>query len=269
MRRGKWTATACMANSSAILSEISLLLGYEKEADYYKELSRQTAQAYRELLMDSDCRVKKEFQTAYVLPLYYQMLSEEDKKTTAKHLVRMIRQNEYHIATGFPGTPYVLFALADNGYEEDAYKMLLTDTCPSWLYEVKVGGTTIWERWDALREDGTCNTGEDDGTGGMVSFNHYASGAVGDFLYRRIVGIEALEGGYKSFQIAPLMGGDLSFARGSVMTAYGRISSGWKYQNGKFTIDVDVPVGTTCHLVMPGGKREILGSGKYSFGQLM
>ena len=91
-----------------------------------------------------------------MLPLYYGMLSKEDKKKTAAHLARIVRENDYHIATGFPGTPYILFALADNGYEEDAFKMLMTDTCPSWLYEMKVGGTTIWERWDALREDGTC-----------------------------------------------------------------------------------------------------------------
>lgn len=102
------------------------------------------------------------------------MLSGNDKKTTAANLVNLIRDNNYNIKTGFPGTPYVLFALADNGYLEDAYKMLLTDTCPSWLYEVKAGATTMWERWDALREDGSCNLGEDNGSGGMVSFNHYA-----------------------------------------------------------------------------------------------
>jgi alpha-L-rhamnosidase len=254
-----------MANSSAILSKIAHLLGKEEDAAYYQELNRQTSEAYRELLMDKDCRVKKEFQTAYVLPLYYRMLSDEDKKKTAEHLVRMIRQNDYHIATGFPGTPYVLFALADNGYEEDAYKMLMTGTCPSWLYEVIVGGTTTWERWDALREDGTCNTGEHDGTGGMVSFNHYASGAVGDFMYRRIAGIEALEGGYKAFQVAPLIGGGLTQAQGSIMTAYGRISSQWKYFEGRVSIEVEVPVGTTCHLTIPGGENKILGSGKYSF----
>jgi len=265
MGRGKWTATACMANSSRILSEIAKLLGKSQDASYYETLSTETAIAYRELLMGKDCKVKKEFQTAYVLPLYYQMLSEEDKKNTAKHLVRMIRENDYHIGTGFPGTPYVLFALADNGYEEDAYKMLLTDTCPSWLYEVKVGGTTIWERWDALREDGTCNTGEDDGTGGMVSFNHYASGAVGDFMYRKIAGIEAIEGGYKTFKIAPVMGGELTYAKGSVMTAYGRITSEWKYQNNKFSIEVEVPVGTACYLTIPGEECKVLGSGKYSF----
>lgn len=104
--------------------------------------------------MEEDCSVKNEFQTAYVLPLYYQMLYADDRKKTAEHLVRMIRENGYHIGTGFPGTPYILFALADNGYEEDAFKMLMADTCPSWLYEMKAGGTTIWERWDALKEDG-------------------------------------------------------------------------------------------------------------------
>ncbi|MDF2511386.1 MAG: alpha-L-rhamnosidase, partial [Herbinix sp.] len=267
MGRGKWTATACMAYSSSIVANIARLLGKEEDAAYYEELSRETAEAYRDILMDKDCRVKKEFQTAYVLPLYYNLLSKEDKKKAAANLVRLIRENDYHIATGFPGTPYVLFALADNGYEEDAYKMLLTDTCPSWLYEVKVGGTTIWERWDALREDGTCNTGEDDGTGGMVSFNHYASGAVGDFLYRRVAGIEALEGGYKSFKIAPMLGGGLTWAKGNVKTAYGKISSEWKCQAGKFVIDLEVPVGTTCQLTMPSGEAKVLGSGMYSFTQ--
>lgn len=269
MARGKWTATACMAHSGAILAEISRLLGKPEEAQHYKSLSIETAAAYRKLLMDKDCRIKKEFQTAYVLPLYYEMLSGEDRKTTAGHLARMIRENDYHIGTGFPGTPYVLFALADNGYQEEAFQMLMTDTCPSWLYEVKVGGTTVWERWDALREDGSCNTGEDDGTGGMVSFNHYASGAVGDFLYRRVAGIEAIEGGYKTFRIAPLLGGELTWAKGSVMTAYGRIVSHWGLDNGKFMIEIEVPVGTTCHLTTPDGENKVLGSGKYTFEKLL
>ena len=264
MGRGKWTATACMANSSRILAKIADILGKEEDAQYYRKLSQETGEAYREILMKADCTVKKEFQTAYVLPLYYQMLSGEDKKKTAANLARLVKKDGYHITTGFPGTPYVLFALADNGYEEEAFKMLLTDTCPSWLYEMKVGGTTIWERWDALREDGTCNTGKDDGTGGMVSFNHYASGAVGDFLYRRIAGIEATEGGYRSFRIQPLTGGNLKWAKGSVNTAYGTVSSEWKIEDGMFTIQVQVPVGTTCTLVMPGNTQKVLGSGTYT-----
>ncbi|WP_099467649.1 family 78 glycoside hydrolase catalytic domain [Konateibacter massiliensis] len=267
MGRGKWTATACMANSSAILAEIANLLGKKADEAYYRELSRQTAEAYRTLLMKEDCTVKNEFQTAYVLPLYYKMLSSEDRKKTADNLVRLIKEKNYHIATGFPGTPYVLFALADNGYADDAYKMLLTDTCPSWLFEVKAGATTIWERWDALREDGTSNTGAEDGTGGMVSFNHYASGAVGDFLYRRIAGIEATDGGYRTFRIAPLIGGDLTWAKGRVMTPYGKITSEWKRENDKFFIQVEVPMGTTCELTLPKSEIITLGSGSYSFEQ--
>ena len=264
MGRGKWTATACMSHSSKILSQIAELLGEKEDAVYYRNLSEKTAEAYRDLLMEKDCTVKKEFQTAYVLPLYYGMLSEEDKKKTAAHLARIVRENDYHIATGFPGTPYILFALADNGYEEDAFKMLMTDTCPSWLYEMKVGGTTIWERWDALREDGTCNTGDDDGTGGMVSFNHFSYGAVGDFLYRRIAGIETLSGGGKEVRIAPMVGGGLTQARGVVNTAYGKVTSEWWINDGKFTLHVDIPCSTTAIVKLPGGEEKKLGRGSYT-----
>lgn len=264
MGRGKWTATACMSHSSKILSQIAELLGEKEDVVYYRNLSEKTAEAYRDLLMEKDCTVKKEFQTAYVLPLYYGMLSDEDKKKTAAHLARIVRENDYHIATGFPGTPYILFALADNGYEEDAFKMLMTDTCPSWLYEMKVGGTTIWERWDALREDGTSNTGEDDGTGGMVSFNHFSYGAVGDFLYRRIAGIETLSGGGKEVRIAPMVGGGLTQARGVVNTAYGKVTSEWWINDGKFTLHVDIPCSTTAIVKLPGGEEKKLGSGSYT-----
>lgn len=264
MGRGKWTATACMSHSSKILSQIADMLGEKEDAAYYKELSEKTAEAYRDLLMEKDCTVKKEFQTGYVLPLYYGMLSEEDRKKTAAHLARIVRENDYHIATGFPGTPYILFALADNGYEEDAFKMLMTDTCPSWLYEMKVGGTTIWERWDALREDGTCNTGDDDGTGGMVSFNHFSYGAVGDFLYRRIAGIEMLSGGGKKVRIAPMVGGGLTQARGVVNTAYGKVTSEWWISDGKFTLHVDIPCSTTAIVKLPGGEEKKFGSGSYT-----
>ncbi len=267
MRRGKFTATASLSNTSQIMARIAGILGKADDVKKYTELHEKTADAYRSVLMDENCKVKSKenFQTGYVLPLHYNMVSGADREKTAKNLVELVRKEDYHIGTGFPGTPYVLFALADNGYVEDAFKMLLTDTCPSWLYEVKTGGTTIWERWDALREDGTCNTGGDDGTGGMVSFNHYASGAVGDFLYKRVAGIEALEGGYKTFKIAPLMGGGLTEAEGYVACAYGEIRSSWKLEDGKFSIDVKVPVGTTCELTLPSGKTQTLASGAYHF----
>ena len=266
MKRGKWTGTACLAHSSAILSEIAGILGEKEDEEAYRKLSLETAQAYRNILMNENCHIKGgDFQTGFVLPLQYNMLFEKDKKRAAANLVKLIRDNNYNIKTGFPGTPYVLFALADNGYLEDAYKMLLTDTCPSWLYEVKAGATTMWERWDALREDGSCNLGEDNGSGGMVSFNHYANGAVGDFFYRRILGIEAVEGGYRRFRIAPLPGGGLDFAKGDVNTPYGYIRCSWIIEDGGFKLTAEIPAGTQCEIVLPSGRSFTEGSGSYCY----
>ena len=140
--------------------------------------------------------------------------------------------------------------------------MLLNTKCPSWLYEVKAGATTVWERWDGLDPDGVCRIGND-GTGGMISFNHYGFGSVGDFLYRRIAGIEATSGGYKTFKIEPIVGGELSYAKASVDTPYGEISSKWRAENGKLTLEIKVPVGTACDAVLPSGKRQTLSSGRH------
>jgi alpha-L-rhamnosidase len=142
--------------------------------------------------------------------------------------------------------------------------MLLNTKCPSWLYQVKVGATTVWERWDGLNEDGICEIG-DDGTGGMISYNHYASGAVGDFLYRRIGGIETIEPAYKRFRIKPIMGGDISWAKASVQTPYGTVSSDWKIEDNKFVITIAVPMNTVCELTLPSGRNETVTSGTYTF----
>ena len=194
------------------------------------------------------------------------MFPESVRPKAAKNLVSLIEKNGYRIGTGFPGTPYILFALSDNGYADVAYKMLENTECPSWLYEVEAGATTVWERWDGLDKDGTCPIG-DDGTGGMISYNHYAFGAVGDFLYRRVAGIEATEGGYKKFRIAPLVGGGLTFASGSVETPYGRITSAWRLADGEFHIEAEVPFGTECTLKMPSGAERVLESGRYAFSE--
>ena len=260
MRRGQWTATACMANSAKLLSQIAELLGASEDATRYRECFQKTAAAYRSVFMDDDLRLKKEFQTAYVLPLYYSLFSKEDAVKMAAHLARLVRRDG--ICTGFPGTPYLLFALADNGQTETAFETLLSEQCPSWLYEVKAGGTTLWERWDALREDGTCNQGSGSG---MVSFNHYAPGAVGDFLYRRVAGIESTAGGYRTFRIAPVLGGGITWAKASVETAYGTVSSEWKLEDGHFRIHVSVPVGTACELVLPNEESQTLESGSHHF----
>ena len=272
MRRGKWTATACLAYSAGIVAQIADLLGEAEDAEEYRRLSRETAEAYRTILIDADGKIRgfrertnpaqTEFLTAYVLPLYYGLLEGEQRRKAAARLAALVREGGWHVTTGFPGTPYLLFALLDNGYVEDAYKTLLNDTCPSWLYEIKAGGTTTWERWDALREDGTVNAGDG---GGMVSFNHYAAGAVGDFPYRRVVGIEPLEGGYRTFRIAPVPGGGLDWARGTVRSAYGTITAEWRLKNGRYYLEIQVPMGSECQAVLPDGTTEQVGSGRHRY----
>lgn len=152
-----------------------------------------------------------------------------------------------------------MFALADSGRAETAYKLLLQDTAPSWLACIREGATTTWEEWmiDPKKE------------GNIPSYNHYAYGAVGDFLYRRVAGIEPTEGGYKCFSVRPVLGGGLTYAKASVKTPYGTASSEWKTEDGKFTLKVTVPVSCTCRVTMPNGRQVMLKSGEYELEETL
>jgi alpha-L-rhamnosidase len=267
--KGKWIATAYFANSAGLMSRIAGLLGEERDAAYYADLRQRIIRAYRAVFTDGEGRLKKEFQTAYVLPLHFGMTSGDESTAMASNLSRLIDENGGHLATGFPGTPYLLFALSDHGRLDEAYDLLLRTDCPSWLYMITSGGTTVWERWDALRPDGTVNTadlssGSDEG-GGMVSFNHYAAGAVGDWMYRRIAGLEATSGGYRTFRVAPKPGGGLTSASGSVLTPYGRASTSWTLDGERFALRVEVPVSTTATVELPDGSHHLVESGSHAF----
>lgn len=261
--RSKYTATASLCNTSGRLAKIARLLGKDEDAAQYETLSAKVADAYCSILTDGSGKAKDEFQTAYVLPLYLNMFPENVKAKAAENLVKLVEKNDYKIGTGFPGTPYILFALADSGHEDTAFKMLLNTQCPSWLYEVRVGATTVWERWDGLDENGECPIG-DDGTDQMISYNHYASGAVGAFLYRRVLGVEPVLPGYKLFKFAPLVGGGLTEADGTVGTPYGEIKAAWHIENGEMTAEITVPMGTACTVTLPGGVEQNLSSGSYT-----
>ena len=262
-KRSKYTATASLYRTSSILAQIARILGKDSDAKEYEELAAHVADAYCAVLTDGKGKTNEEFQTAYVLPLYLGMFPESVREDAAENLVRLVEKNNYCIGTGFPGTPYILFALADNGFADVAYRMLLNTQCPSWLYEVRVGATTIWERWDGLDENGQCPIG-DDGTDKMISYNHYASGAVGAFLYRRTLGVEPEKPGYQSFRFAPLPGGGLTHAEGQLETPYGTIEAGWKLENGMLTAVVTVPVGTCCTAQLPGADPVLLESGTHT-----
>lgn len=261
-KRSKYTATASLKRCATLLSEIAKILNKEDDAKYYAKLANKVSDAYVSIFTKNGKLKKEEFQTGYVLPLAFNMFDKEDKDNALKNLVKLIEDNDYCIMTGFPGTPYILFVLADNGYEDVAYKMLLNTKAPSWLYSVSVSGTTIWEKFDGMLTDGTCRPSKD-GTGNMVSFDHYASGSVGEFLYSRIAGIRILQPGYKSFEVRPLLGGNISYCKASTITPYGKIEVDWKIKDSKFTLDVNVPLFTTCKITLPNGEEKELKSGKH------
>jgi alpha-L-rhamnosidase len=270
--KGRWIGTAYFANSAGIAARIAELLGETADAARFRRLREDIVRAYRNVFTDGAGTLKKEFQTAYVLPLHFGMTSGEETQRMVDNLVRLIDEAGGHLRTGFPGTPYILFALSDNGRLDAAYELLLQTDCPSWLYMVESGGTTIWERWDALRPDGTVNIAdlgpgakEEDSGGGMVSFNHYAAGAVGDWLYRRVAGLEPIEGGYRRFRVAPRPGGGLTSASGSVRTPYGRAASEWHLDGGRFTLRVEVPVSTRAVVELPDGTTHEVASGVHEF----
>ena len=202
------------------------------------------------------------------------MTEGKETEAMARNLVRLVRDNGNHLTTGFTGTPYLLFALSDTGYVDVAYDVLLQEDCPSWLYEVKAGGTTIWERWDALRPDGTVNISElrgkksdEESSGGMVSFNHYANGAVADWLYRRMCGLETdyKNPGYKHFTVRPLPDRRFSYAETKHLSPYGEIKVRWDISGNIFRLSVTVPCSTTAVVILPDGVKHTVESGTHSF----
>jgi len=161
--------------------------------------------------------------------------------------VENIKSYRNHLTTGFLGTPYLCHVLSRFGYSDMAYKLLLQDTYPSWLYPVKMGATTIWERWDGIKPDSTFEVPS------MNSFNHYSYGAIGDWMYRVMVGIDTYEDGvgYKHIKIQPHIGGGFTNAAASLQTYYGTLSSGWKIEGGKIILDVEIPANTTATVYIP------------------
>lgn len=258
--KSKWISTAYWANSVHIVAKAARILQKE-EAVHYEQLYHRICEAFRNKFIRKG-HIKKGFQTIYALCICFGILNEEELENTAADLVEDVRKRGNHLSTGFAGTPYLPFALADSGNMNVAYDVLLQETYPSWLYPVKVGATSIWERWDSLKPDGSINS-----AGDMVSFNHYSYGAVGDFLYRRVCGLEMTEPGYKRFQIAPNPGGDITWARTTHRCPYGKIEVSWKIEeedNSKWiSLDFTVPANTIAEVVLSDGKTKQFGSGIY------
>ncbi|MGL9878711.1 family 78 glycoside hydrolase catalytic domain [Enterococcus sp. DIV0240d] len=244
-------ATAYYAHSVKIFSEIAKILYKFDDYKTYCELHKNIKIAYGEKFIDKEGDLTCQTQTAHIISLHFDLLPEQFKRDVAKKLVTLIKMKGVHLDTGFVGTPYICHALAENGYIEVAYALLFQLDYPSWLYQVENGATTMWEHWDGIKEDGSFWDTE------MNSFNHYAYGSIGDWMYQYITGIDILEAGYKKTKIAPQPTKRLNNAKASLMTMYGVLSVSWEKNSNQFSLDVIVPHNTTAIIYLPLVKNPI------------
>ncbi len=251
----KYLIAQCFyAHSTQLLINAAKVLGKKEEEVKYTALLGNIKDAFVKEYVTPTGRLVSGTQTAYVLALHFDMLPENLRQQAVDRLVENIKSYGKHISTGFLGTPYICHVLSRFGRTDVAYNLLLQDTYPSWLYPVKMGATTIWERWNGIRPDSTFEPAS------MNSFNHYAYGAIGDWMYRVMAGLDTDEegAGYKKVRIKPHVGGGFTHATASLQTRYGRLTSGWKVENGKLSFEVEIPANTTATVYVPAEKPEMI-----------
>ncbi len=234
-------ATAYFYYSTLLLQKIAAILGKMDDADNFEKLRSEIKKAFQKEFLSQTGRLSSNTQTAYVLALAFNLIPDVLKTIAAKRLADDVIKFG-HITTGFLGTPLICDVLAENGYPDLAYMLLFRKEYPSWLYPVSIGATTIWERWDGIRPDGSFQDP------GMNSFNHYAYGAVGNFLYTKVAGIsvDPVSPGYKKFRINPLISDKLTFAKAEYHSIHGDIKSYWQINDNKLLLDVTIPSNTTA-----------------------
>lgn len=257
-------ATAYFAYSTKLLAQIAGVLGRTDEAGQYQALFGDIAAAFRKAFVAEDGRIHGDTQTVYVLALQFGLLTEEQSRQARERLVADIQGRGDRLSTGFLGVGYLLPALTDNGSLDVAYKLLTQEAFPSWMYSIKHGATTIWERWDGWTEEQGFQTPS------MNSFNHYSLGSVGEWMFRYMAGIEAdpAAPGFQHVIIRPKPGGNLSWVKASYESLYGSISVEWRLsESGDFHLQVDVPANTTATIQLPdsSASEHKVGSGSYVF----
>jgi alpha-L-rhamnosidase len=238
-------STAFFSWSARLVSRMAAATGRTTEAASYGQLADAVAVAFTNRFLAADGTVGANTQTGYVLALAFGLLPENRRQQAADKLATKVAATGGHLSVGFLGVENLLPVLADNGHVDTAYQILLQPDFPGWGYMNSRGATTIWERWDGIRPDGSFNDP------GMNSFNHYGMGSVGDFLYRQIGGLGPASPGYGSLLIAPKPGGNLTSARTAYETPYGQATSDWATSGGTFTLRVTVPAGTSATVRMP------------------
>jgi alpha-L-rhamnosidase len=244
-------ATAHLARSAEIVSLAAEVAGDPDTAREYGQLAARVRHAFAREYVTPGGRVLGDAATTYALALRWALLPDAAQRANAgERLADLVRAAGFRISTGFVGTPLVTDALTDAGHADLAYRLLLQTGCPSWLYSVTMGATTVWERWDSMLPDGSINPGE------MTSFNHYALGAVADWLHRRVAGLAPGAPGYRLIEVRPLPNARLTRARARHLTPYGEASVAWERSGGELRLTVVVPVGASAVVRVPGADHD-------------
>jgi alpha-L-rhamnosidase len=251
-------ATACLYRDAHIVRDAATLLGRHEDAQHFSSLAERTRAAFNDHYVRPEGVIHSDAETTYALAIVFGLLDPEDEEVAGNRLDELVAKSGYHIQTGFAGTPFVSHALTETGHLDTAYRLLLQTECPSWLYPVTMGATTIWERWDSMLPDGTINPGQ------MTSFNHYAFGAVAYWMHQIIGGIAPVEPGYSRVLIAPQPGGGIHWARSSLETRHGKIAVSWSRDaDGPIELDIAVPEGVTALVQLPDAPAQEFGSGRH------
>ncbi|MGI6543137.1 MAG: family 78 glycoside hydrolase catalytic domain [Limnochordia bacterium] len=251
-------AVAFRAYCLQLMATIADVLGQEQDAAQYLDELKEVKTAFRNEFVTPNGRLVSASQTGYVLALHFDLLQHQVRSQALERLVQRIHERNDHLSTGFVGTPYLLSVLSDYGHIDLAYKLLLNEDYPSWGYPISQGATTMWERWDGYRHDKGFQTPK------MNSFNHYAYGAVGDWMYRHVAGLDtsAQQPGYRRITIRPRPGGGITWAKAELRTAYGYAKVHWQIADDQFVLTVTVPHNAEATIILPTNDgAEILESG--------
>ncbi len=237
-------------------AKISAILCEKENEKKYSAMAEKMKDAFVKGIITEDGKMPVSVMGGYILPLHYGLVPEEFRDSFVQEIIAKIDANNGCLDTGFLGTPVILDTLCENGHTKKAYDLLFCDRCPSWLYEVDQGATTIWESWITKNPDGSPMA---------VSLNHYAFGCVDDWMFRSINGIVPTSPGYKTFMIRPVMDERITSASRSFESEYGTIRSQWKKNGNTFTLSVTVPANTSAEIRLPDGSTCTKGSGSYTF----
>lgn len=252
-------ANAYYLRSVELTAKAARVLGRDKEAERYEALHAELLGKIRDEYITRNGRLVSETQTGCALALAFGICEEKDRQKLLDAMIANIKLHKNHLTTGFAGTPFLCPTLSDGGAHDVAGTLFLKEDCPSWLYHVRLGATTMWELWDGVNPDGSFNRFE------MNSLNHYSYGSIGAWMFHKLLGLDIVEPGYKKSRIAPRLIVGIPEVKGSIETVYGTLACAVSCLDGRYCIDITIPANTTAVVALPERDEETLGSGTYHF----